>query len=231
MPTTPKWETTLWSYLSTGDGDHCPLYANCRARKQGALCAEDNRKHLEQLFGLFDCQHFNPDKLNFFTGVSIQTDYFPLLESLADQCLRKAMVSRPPVPLELVSMADDKNAVEVRLVPLKNLNGAVWWFENRWIIHVNANDLPSRQRLTVFHELFHILAHCRSPRNPIFRRRGANGGSFNEFVADQFALHALIPADWLVAKWRDIDDLDEMARIFDVPKSAMWVRCKFLGLV
>jgi len=32
---TPKWESELWSYISQGDGEHCPEYSQCQVRLRG----------------------------------------------------------------------------------------------------------------------------------------------------------------------------------------------------
>ena len=85
------------------------------------------------------------------------------------------------------------------------------------------------KRFTLFHEGFHILAHCRTM--PVFRRRGAIQGSFNELVADYFAGCILMPREWTEEKWSEVEDLGRMAEIFDVPKSLMWIRSRELSLI
>ncbi|GAG36112.1 unnamed protein product [marine sediment metagenome] len=55
-------------------------------------------------------------------------------------------------------------------------------------------------------------------------------GSFNELLADYFAVCILMPREWVKEKWAEVKDLDKMAEIFDVPKSAMCIRLKRLGL-
>jgi len=61
---------------------------------------------------------------------------------------------------------------------------------------------------------------------PVFRKRGTKGGSFNELLADYFAICILMPK-----KWAEVKDLDRMAEIFDVPKAVMCIRLKRLGLI
>jgi Zn-dependent peptidase ImmA (M78 family) len=56
-------------------------------------------------------------------------------------------------------------------------------------------------------------------------------GSFNELVADYFALCTLMPREWVVERWAEVNDLDRMAKIFNVPKSAMCIRLRQMGLV
>ncbi len=56
------------------------------------------------------------------------------------------------------------------------------------------------KRYTLFHDVFHILAHC--------RYRGAP-----------------------VLKWAEVNDLYQMAKIFDVLEAAVCIRLKRLGLI
>ena len=89
-----------------------------------------------------------------------------------------------------------------------------------------------RQRFTLFHEVFHILAHCKA--TPVFKKRGTEvnkGGSFNELLADYFAACILMPREWVREKWAEVKDLDSMTKIFEIPKPIMWIKLRQLGLV
>jgi hypothetical protein len=63
-------------------------------------------------------------------------------------------------------------------------------------------------------------------RLSIFRKRGSVVGSFNELLADYFALCILMSRDWA-----EVKDLDRMAEIFAVPKPAMCIRLRQLSLI
>jgi Zn-dependent peptidase ImmA (M78 family) len=65
----------------------------------------------------------------------------------------------------------------------------------------------------------------------VFKKRGLERGSFNELLADYFASCILMPREWVKKKWAETKDLDRMAEIFAVPKSAMCIRLKWLGLI
>lgn len=56
-------------------------------------------------------------------------------------------------------------------------------------------------------------------------------GSFNELLADYFAICILMPRQWVREKWAEVKHLNRMVEIFDVPKPAMYIRLKQLGLV
>lgn len=152
-----------------------------------------------------------------------------MVEMLAQKELKKGVIPCPPVPSELVLRVDDAYPVEVRLVPLKVHHGATWCLKDGPVIQIKADDSPTQQRFTLFHELFHVLAHGKT--TPAFRKAEARRGFFNELLAGYFAMCILMPEEWVKAKWAEVHDLHEMATIFDVPKSAMFLRLKRLGLI
>jgi len=207
----PRWESELWSYVSSGDGEHCSKYNHCQLRQRGRWCLDDNRERLSRL--LDDNKRFNFSSYNFIE---------------CGACGRVA-ISRLPVPMKLVSLADEQCAIETRLLPLKVYHGAIWRLREGWVVQLNDNDTSAMRRFTLFHEVFHILAHCKA--TPVFRKRGIKEGSFNELLADWFAFCILMPKEWVKEKWAEVEDLDGMAEIFDVPKSAMCIRLKRLGLI
>jgi Zn-dependent peptidase ImmA (M78 family) len=98
-----------------------------------------------------------------------------------------------------------------------------------WIIQLKADETFSMRRFTLFHEAFHILAHCGG--TPVFRKGGAIRSSFNELLTDYFATCLLMPRQWMRETWAEVKDLDRMAEIFDAPKAAVCVRLRQLGLV
>ncbi len=133
------------------------------------------------------------------------------------------------MPSELISVADEQHTIETRLLPLKVYHGAIWHLREGWVIQLKDDVSSASKRFTLFHEAFHILAHCRT--TPVFRKRGTMQGSFNELLADYFATCILMPKEWVKKKWAEVKDVDVMAEMFDAPKSAMWLRLRQLGLV
>lgn len=224
----PSWESALWSSIGSGDGKHCPFYDRCQDRQRGAWCADDNRERLNRFFDN-DSQP-DADDCAFITGENGQCGRaFKLVEKLAWRQIRKGKVACPPVPVGLVSLADEEHPIEVRLLPLKVYHGAIWNSKGEWIIQLNANDISGSRRFTLFHEAFHIQAHCKSM--PVFRKKGTTRGIFNELLADYFAVCILMPEKWTREKWAEVKDVNRMVEIFDVPGSAMWFRLRCLGLV
>ena len=223
----PKWEVELWDYLSSGDGVRCPMYDRCRDRLSGGWCPSDNLNYIARLL---DDKQFAIRKYDFMGESRECSGIFQLVERLAQKYLRIAGVYCPPVPIELIHLVDEQHPVEVRLVPLKIYHGAIWHLKGRWIIQLNRNDTLARRRFVLFHEAFHILAHRRTT-TVVFKKRECGEGSFNELLADYFASSILMPREWARKKWAVGEDLDSMAKIFDVPKPLMWLRLREMGLV
>lgn len=223
----PEWESELWSYISKGEGEHCPFCNDCHVRQTGGWCPDDNK---EKLLGLVDKSELGLSDYDSVKPGAPCGGIFRVVEILARKFLIRGGVYCPPVPTELVSLVDEQNPVEIRLLPLKTCHGATWYLKDGWVIQLKENDLPVVRRFALFHEAFHILAHCRT-KNPVFRKKGSERGSFNELLADSFAVATLMPTKWVKEKWAEVEDLDQMTQIFNVPKPTMYVRLKRLGLL
>ncbi len=222
-----KWESELWSYVSEGDGEQCPLYGDCQIKKECGWCVGEHTAKISQLL---EDEKFKVAKFDFIQSeTKILGRPFQLVEKAADKCLKKGMVHGPPVPEELVSVCAIDRTVEIRTIPLKAYHGAIWSLKGNWIIQLKRGDTHARRRFTLFHEAFHILAHCKAV--PVFKKRGIEGGSFNESLADYFAACILMPREWIKEKWAESKDVDSMTKIFEVPKPIMWIRLRQLGLI
>ena len=222
----PKWEEELWEYLSSGDGTQCPDYYNCQDRLEGSWCISDNVEVLERLL---EARRFDSDKYEFIRCGEKHGRVFELVERLAESFLERVGAQYPPVPSAFTLLADEDTPIEIRLVPLKRYHGAIWYLNDGWVIQVNANDSPARRRLSIYHEVFHMLAHRKT--TPVFRHRGCEGGSFNEMLADYFACCILMPRKWVKATWGQVWDLGRMTKIFCVEKPVMWLRLREMGLI
>lgn len=242
--TTPKWEREFWHYISSGDGNACPIYQKCEARLKGYKCAcpvmIDENKAPDGLIGSIcspELMHtlsinsrgaYCSQNVGFVEGIR-PGRIFELLEMLSESWLKAGKVRHPPVPSDLVYLFDTDYNIEIRTVPLKAYGGAIWKIDDSWLIYLNANDTPVKQRFNLFHEAFHILAHCRA--TPVFRHRGRNEGGFNEILADNFALHILMPKKFIDKLWEKSNDPKQMAEQFMVPESTVLYRLQSLHLI
>lgn len=220
-----KWESELWSYIDTGDGEHCPLYESCLWRKGGRWCPDDDGERLKRLI---DYEQPRPASYNFIMYEDC-SKIFRMVEMLASKYLKRGKVRCPPVPVELISLFDHETPVEVRQLPLKNRHGAAWHTKDGWIIYLKEDDKPATKRFVLFHEAFHVLSYGEKDR--LLVNREIKVGSFNELLADAFAAYVLMPGGWVKEKWAGTQNLEQMAQIFDVPKRAMCARLRFLGLI
>ena len=66
------------------------------------------------------------------------------------------------------------------------------------------------KRFTLFHEAFHILTHCNT--TPTFSRIGVTQGSFNELLADVFAVFIMMPREWVEEVGREFNVTRERIR-------------------
>ena len=149
------------------------------------------------------------------------------IEKLASEYLSGAGVRGPPVPSELIGVFDESRKVEVRLVPLKAIHGAIWLLRGEWVIQLNSRDPRRLRRYTMFHEAFHIAYRI---INPAFKETGLNHIPFTEVLADHFATCLLMRKEWIEECWSRVQDPRVMADIFDVPTHQMRKRLSQLGL-
>ena len=155
---------------------------------------------------------------------------FGLVSKLAVKYRTEAGVDRLPVPADLVTRGGDNRPIEVQELPFKAHHGAIWRLSDCWLVQLNSNDTPARKRFTMYHEIFHILAHCKA--TPVFKKKSSSPeGSFNELLADHFAAILLMPEKQVKERWAEVKDINQMATIFDVPQPVVWFALKHLSLV
>jgi len=195
--------------------------------EESTWCPDEYRERLNQLL---DERQFSFRSYDF---IDSEADGIcrlcQLVERLAEAYLEMGRIRCPPVSTKLVKVFDPENPVEIRQLKLKAYHGAIWSQQDGWVIQVKDSDAAPTVRFTIFHEAFHILAHCRT--TPVFRKRGSVVGSFNELLADYFAFCILMPREWVAEKWAEVRNLERMAEIFVVPKSAMCIRLRQMGLI
>jgi len=238
MKKTAEWESELWSYLSKGDGINCPACGDCEMKQNGGFCIDDHKDKLSRLYGGTPLNAgFGTERIDSFSE-AVEVDFlgkwvpgpiFQLVESLADKYIEQSAITQPPVPAQIIDTFDIERPVEIRPVSLKAYQGAVWHTKDGWVIHLNKEESLESQRVTLFHEAFHILAHTKSM--PVFRKRGVTEGIFNELLADYFAGCILTPKKWVAGKWAETNDLKRMAEIFQVTELTMWFRLKTMRLL
>jgi hypothetical protein len=230
----PRWLTELWEYLSRGDGIKCPIYQSCQLRLNGAWCVSDHEEYFESRNEFLDDDESDLSKI---AGIDFELPLcataeriLNLVRKLANKYRFEAGISRLPISDNIVTRAYDNLPIEVRLLPLKAYHGAVWRLSDCWLVQLNSNDTFARQRLTLYHEIFHVLAHCKA--TPAFKKSARRWDvSLTEILADHFAIIFLLPRAWIAKIWPEVGEISRMAAIFDVPKPVMYFVLRGMRLI
>lgn len=152
-----------------------------------------------------------------------------IAELQANLMISGARVVLPPVPERIIA---DLPRVEVeRRRPLP-VSGATLWSRGRWLIVVNDNESPARQRYSIAHEFKHVLD------NPFIKvlYPGLDGISAQERaeqVCDYFAACLLMPAHWMRHYYFELGmhDPRRIAQRFETSWTAVQIRLLQIGLM
>lgn len=165
---------------------------------------------------------------------------YTLSRRTALDLLRRADVSKPPVPVE--KLAALVNAT-IRYEPFDGeMSGMVHRSsEGKSIIGVNSSHSQVRRRFTIAHELGHLLLHAHEDfhvdekflieKFPMYRKGSSSlATDDSEIEANQFAAELLMPSHMLKVELErlhggvDVDDIGNLASVFDVSIQAMTIR-------
>jgi hypothetical protein len=228
------WENELWSLINIGDGTNCPHYKSCQYKKNRSYCLSRDEAYAEEMNLSLDS-----DTLFFSSTGEIfpkvpecvsNGRIFTLVRKLAQYYAEKLGIMEIPVQTEITNHICFDQPIEIRLVPLKSAHGAVWRLRDGWVIHLNSKDSSARRRFTLYHEIFHILAHCNA--TPVFKKASSQKqGSFNELLADHFSAVMIMPEEIVQKKWPEVNDISKMAAVFDVPEPIMYCGLKHFRLI
>lgn len=118
--------------------------------------------------------------------------------------------------------------------PQQDVSACIRKEEGQFIIYVNEDELLERQRFSIAHEIAHYyLGHLNDDKSMdiCFRnQKSSTGRDKNEIEANRFASTLLMPKK-MVQQMYDVGLYpEEMAKLFNVSKSAMHYRLKGLNL-
>jgi len=118
-----------------------------------------------------------------------------------------------------------------RLTPAP-FSGAAQWSKGRWLIVINGSETSGCQRISIAHELKHIID---APFADLLYPAVHGQSNYDrwEQICDYFAVSLLMPSEWVMKVFVDegVHDLRRIAQRFDVPARAMQFRLAGLGLV
>lgn len=151
-----------------------------------------------------------------------------LAELQAHRLLELTDVSDGPVPSEIVSELP-RIRVGYRRLPTSGMS--YWDGPGRsWVIGINADEPPTRQRFTLLHEYKHIIDHGRTDQLYTGNQR-VSAHQQAEQAADFFAGCVLMPKHLMKRAWGEgVQKPAELAEYFDVSPRAIEVRLAQLGL-
>lgn len=167
-------------------------------------------------------------------------------ERTARQVLDAAGVTKPPIPIEKLVVAE---GIRLAFDTLggHDVSGMLYRRGASAVMVINEDHAHHRQRFTIAHELGHYRLHDSDTYldgTAALRFRdstSATGSDREEREANAFAAAVLMPAEWihehflaLVAARRAVDEdsaVRRLARQFDVSEQAMLFRLVNLGLI
>jgi predicted transcriptional regulator len=120
----------------------------------------------------------------------------------------------------------------IERVPDLGVSGATRLIDRRWVILLNRDDPPVRQRFTIAHELKHILDHPAALALQISGAQLHRQTWLTERICDYFAACLLMPRPLVKRAWTTgSQDLRSLADRFQVSIDAMRIRLEQIGLV
>jgi Zn-dependent peptidase ImmA (M78 family) len=162
------------------------------------------------------------------------------IEAEAEKLLREHGIDQ--IPVDPIRIAKSQN---VRIFNAtfndNSISGVLTRRGPNITMLINANDSAFRKRFTIAHELaHHQLKHFSNQQEhtdknkDLYRlppKSDTEGSDREEIQANMFAAALLMPATFVKAAYKDTQDVDELARRFQVSSEAMGNRLASLGLL
>jgi hypothetical protein len=225
-------ESELWSFVNASDGKSCPGLDSCQSLKGTLSCFNNEAERINnrQIHLFVDKDEIDPVVARNYPQLA-QCEYrsriTSLVRILASKYRKEKWNGILPVPDNLITACPNGLPIEVRRVSLKANHGALWRMDDGWLIYLNSASSPARQRFTLYHEIFHILAH--SNGDTFFKHSDDDEVYFNEYLADHFSGAILTPRDVVEKRWLEVKSVTKMARLFDVPAPIIYGKLRAMG--
>ncbi len=150
--------------------------------------------------------------------------------------LREWMKSGDELAVNLLWLTRQR-AVPVSFVPSYRLGEesglTTDHFGGRLQVFINEGEPHQRQRFSLLHELKHVLDFPDAAR--LHQRLGSGNAEVKanmvEWVANEFAGHVLMPTGLVKRMWFRTQNVELVARLFNVSPEAMTTRLSVLGLI
>jgi predicted transcriptional regulator len=150
-----------------------------------------------------------------------------IAELQANRLLRHFAIDGPFVPDEIIGELPRIKIERERGLPV---SGAAHWNGHYWVITLNADDHPLRQRFSLMHEFKHVLDH--TTKDYLYADRLTSSAHQQaERVADYFAACLLMPKRAVKRVWyQGPQDVTRGATMFRVSAAAFRYRLDQIGL-
>jgi len=162
------------------------------------------------------------------------TEAYSVAERQAYKLLELLEITAPHVTYDKLLQLPN---LEIELEPSYLMNhfaGISRFSKGRWVIFVDKNDIHGRRRFTLAHEFKHVIDH--SLDRLAYQRFGYGDDEKRrahvEALCQHFAARFLMPKTWVKNSWANgIQDVYNLATLFEVSVSAMDVRMRQMGLL
>jgi len=159
-----------------------------------------------------------------------------ITERQATRLLALTGITGPPVPSAVIADLPRIYVARETVLPDSGLpipaSGSSHWNGQKWVIVVNGDEPRTRQRFSLAHEFKHVMDHpFRTQLYP--RCRGYLPEERWEHIAHYFAASLLMPRQWIKRVWASerMQDVADLAQLFEVSQTAMEIRLLKLGLL
>lgn len=149
-------------------------------------------------------------------------------ELQAAKLLKLSGVTAPPVSEGVIADLPGIRVSRRRGWPTSGLATTI---KDGWVVVLRAEEAGVRQRFSLAHEFKHVLD------DPFIEWlyptvRGRSPEDRAEEICDRFAANLLMPRAWVKADWasKGIQDVERLARRYEVSRLAMSYRLEQLGL-
>ncbi|MDH5442091.1 MAG: ImmA/IrrE family metallo-endopeptidase [Candidatus Nomurabacteria bacterium] len=157
-----------------------------------------------------------------------------------------------PFPFDRITIDNPNLKIEFREFPesLENISGVILFSNNEekeeFSILINSKKPKARQYFTLAHELGHFFLHKEhlkkekafiddnnsfNSRYMLFRDDNSKKSEALEVEANKFAANLIMPEDLVKKVWGKLNDVEDLAKIFNVSVVAMSIRLERLGLI
>ena len=159
---------------------------------------------------------------------------YNVAERQAYKLLELLDIQAPHVTYDkLLALPDIEIALEPNYL-MNHFAGISRFSKGHWVIFVDKNDIHGRRRFTLAHEFKHVIDH--SLDKLAYARLGYGNEQRRqahvEAICQHFAACFLMPKTWVKNSWANgVQDVYDLASLFQVSVSAMDVRLRSMGLI